>query len=162
MESTEYRRDRTIKDINKAEIQEEIIKDCKVCHISFVDGNKPYGLAFCFGYEDRTIYLHTSIAGKKLDILKKNNNVSIIFDTDHKLFYRHENMACSWRMRYRSVIVTGKAEFVEDYDEKIKGLEIFMRNYADREFEYSKPSVDNVNVIKIKVDQMTGRSFEYI
>ncbi len=161
MENSEYKRDRTIKDITDPKEQEEIIKTCKVCHISFVDGDKPYGLAFCFGYENNSIYLHTALAGKKLDILRKNNNVCVVLDTGHELFYRHEHVACSWRMRYRSVVAIGKAEFIEDYDEKIKGLEIFMRNYAERDFEFSKPSVDNIKLIRINIEEMTGRSFEY-
>jgi nitroimidazol reductase NimA-like FMN-containing flavoprotein (pyridoxamine 5'-phosphate oxidase superfamily) len=161
MEKQQYKRDRTIKDITKTDEQEKIIRECKVCHVSFVDGDKPYGLSFCFGYEDKTIYLHTSIAGKKLEVLRKNNNVSVFFSTGHEIFYRHENTACSWRMRYKSVIVSGKAEFVTNYNDKIKGLEIFMKNYSEKEFEYSQPSVDNVNIIKIKVDEITGRSFEY-
>jgi len=36
-----------------------------------------------------------------------------------------------------------------------------MRNYSDREFEYSKPAVDNILIIKIPVESITGRSFEY-
>ena len=162
MQETEYKRDRTIKDIVDHRQQEEIIKRSKICHVSLVDKDKPYGLAFCFGYKDNIIYLHTAKAGKKLKILRKNNNVCVVFDTDHDLFYRHEHIACSWSMRYRSVIAFGKAHFVEDYDEKIEGLRIFMQNYTDRDFEYSKPSVDNVEIIKIIIEKMTGRSFEYI
>jgi len=161
MENQEYKRDRMIKDILDPKDQEKIINKSKVCHVSFVDGDDPYGLAFCFGYKDNIIYLHTAKAGKKLSILKKNNKVCVVFDTDHDLFYRHEHIACSWRLRYKSVMAFGKAEFVEDYDEKIEGLKIFMQNYAERDFEYSKPSVDNVEIIKIRIDNMSGRSFEY-
>lgn len=161
MEKSEYKRDRTIKDIKNLKDQEEIINKCKVCYISFVDGEKPYGLGFCFGYEDGIIYIHTSIAGRKLNILKRNNNVSVLFDTDHEIFFRHEHIACSWRMKYRSVIARGKAEFVKEYDKKIHGLEIIMKNFAEKDFEFSKPSVDNVNIIKIEVEEFTGRSFEF-
>lgn len=162
MEQFEYKRDRTIKDISDPQIMENIIRRCKTCHVSFVDGERPYGLTFCFGYDNNIIYLHTAIAGKKLELLHKNDNVSVFFETDHELFFRDEHVACSWRMRYRSVIAYGKAEIVDDYDEKVKGLEIFMKNYSEREFTFSKPSVEHVNIIMIKVESMTGRSFEYI
>jgi len=161
MKNSEYKRDRSIKDIVDQKQKEDIINKSKVCHVSFVDNGKPYVLAFCFGYKNNVIYLHTAKEGKKLKILQKNNNVCVVFDTDHELFHRHEHIACSWRLKYRSVIAFGKAEFVEDYDEKIEGLEIFMHNYAEREFEFSKPSVDNVEIIRIIIDEMTGRSFEY-
>lgn len=153
--------DKAIQDITDLEKLEEIIKRCKICHVGMVDGNWPYVLAFNFGYEDQTVWLHSAKEGRKLDVLRKNNNVCVEFDTDHRLFARHEEVACSWRMGYRSVIIEGEAVFVEDYDEKVKGLNIFMKNYSKKDFKYSKPAVDNVQIIKIPVASITGRSFEY-
>ncbi len=162
MKNKKYIRDKAIRNITDKKKQEDIIKSCKVCHVGFVDGDKPYVLAFCFGYEDDTIYLHSANQGRKMKILKTNNNVCIEFNSDQNLFFRHEKVACSWRLRYRSVIAYGKAEIIKSYDEKIKGLKIFMKTYSDKEFEFSKPSVDNVEVIKIRIKKMSGRSFEYI
>jgi len=156
------KRDKSIKDITKKEELNEVIKNTKVCHVGFVDGDMPYVLGFNFGIKDDVIYLHSAKYGKKIGILKKNNTVCIEFDSGHEFFSRHENVACSYRMRYKSVLVYGKAEIVEDYDEKIEGLKIFMKNYSDRDFEFRKPSVDNINIIRIKIDSITGRKFEYI
>ena len=156
------KRDKAIRDIiNFSEI-ENIIKRAKVCHVGMVDGNSPYVLGFNYGYQNRTIYLHCAKEGKKIDILRNNNNVCVEFDTDHDYFFRHEHVACSWRMRYRSVIVFGKAIFVEKYEEKIEGLKIFMNHYSDKNFDFSPPSVDNIEIIKIIIEQATGRQFEYI
>lgn len=154
-------RDKAIQDITDMEQLESIIRRCQICHVGMVDGNRPYVLAFNFGYEDQTIWLHTAQEGKKIDVLRRNNRVCIEFDTDHKLFARHEKVACSWRLAYRSVIVQGEALFVDDYEEKMKGLNIMMKNYSDREFKYSRPAVDNIRMIKVPVASITGRSFEY-
>ena len=155
------KRDNAIKDIIELHKLEEIIKKCKICRVGMVDGDVPYVLAMNFGYEDQTVWLHCAKEGKKIDILKRNNKVCIEFDTDHKLFARHDHVACSWRYAYRSVLVHGNAILIDNYNEKIKALNIFMKNYSDREFEYSKPSVDNILIIKIPVESITGRSFEY-
>lgn len=157
-----YKRDKAIKDIEDIKDIEAVIIKAKVCHMGMIDGDKPYVLAFNFGYKDKTIYLHTRNVGKKLEVLKKNKNVCIEFDVDHDLFFRDENVACSWRMRYRSVLANGKAVFVDDFDEKVEGLKIFMEKYSDKEFQFSKPSVNNVNIIKIEVEEFTGRQFEYL
>jgi hypothetical protein len=154
-------RDKAIQDITDMEQMESIIRRCQICHVGMVDGNRPYVLAFNFGYEDQTIWLHTAQEGKKIDVLRRNNRVCIEFDTDHKLFARHEKVACSWRLAYRSVIVHGEALFVDDYEEKMKGLNIMMKNYSNREFKYSRPAVDNIRMIKVPVASITGRSFEY-
>jgi len=155
-------RDKAIKDIILDDELEKIITSCKTCHVAMIDlEQKPYLLSFNFGYKDKTIYLHCAKEGKKIDILKNNNNVCVYFDTDHHLFARNEEVACSWRMRYRSVLANGKAEFVEDFDQKYEILKIFMQNYSDLEFKFSKPAVNNILIIKIKIENWTGRSFEY-
>ena len=154
-------RDKAIQDIVAIDQLEDIIKRCHICHVGMVDFDRPYVLAFNFGYEDQTIWLHCAHEGKKLDILKRNPNVCVEFDTDHKMFARNEDVACSWRQAYRSVIVEGQAVFVNDYEEKIKGLNILMKHYSDKDFQYSKPAVDNIQIIKIPVASISGRSFEY-
>lgn len=157
-----YIRDKAIRDITNIEEINSIISKCKVCHIGFVDHETPYVLAFNFGYENNTLYIHCAKEGYKLEILKKNNRVCVEFDAEQEIFARHKEMACSWRMRYKSVIAWGNAEIIEDYDKKVEGLKIFMKNYSDLDFNFSVPSVNNVNVISIKIDKMTGRKFEYL
>lgn len=157
-----YQRDKAIKDITRKDELFDIIKRCKVCHVGFIDGDKPYVLGFNFGFTEKAIYLHCAKQGYKLDLLAKNNNVCVFFDTDHEFFARHEEVACSYRMRYRSVMVRGKAHIIENYDEKVEALKIFMRQYSDKDFQFSKPSVDNVNMIRIDIEEITGRKFEYI
>ncbi|MFN3555472.1 MAG: pyridoxamine 5'-phosphate oxidase family protein [Bacteroidales bacterium] len=127
-----------------------IIEKCDVCYLAMVDQeNKPYVLPFNFGFEEGTVYLHSGPVGKKIDILKNNPNVCVSFSTDHQLFNRHEQVACSYGMRYKSVLVKGEVVFIEDYEEKVRALNIIMRKYAGREFTYNAPAVNNVAVYKV-------------
>jgi nitroimidazol reductase NimA-like FMN-containing flavoprotein (pyridoxamine 5'-phosphate oxidase superfamily) len=84
-----------------------------------------------------------------------------MFSTDHQLRYVNEEVACSWSMRYRSVIAYGKAEFVEDMKEKVDCLNIIMSNYTDRSFEYNDPAVREVMVFKVQAEKMEGRTYGY-
>ena len=155
-------RDKAIRDItNKIEI-EDIIKRARFCHIGMTDGDEPYVLGFNYGYKDGFLYLHCSKYGHKLDVLAKNNKICAAFDVDHEFFSRHEQVACSWRMRYRSVLAWGNAETVDDYNEKVEALRIIMAHYTEMDFEFNHPSVNNVNILKIKVTRMSGRKFEII
>lgn len=158
----EYIRDKAIKDITRNEELLEIISKAKYCHIGMINENEPYVLGFNFGFKDNILYLHCAKQGHKLEILKKNNNICAAFDIDHDFFSRHENVACSWRMRYRSVLVWGKAEFEENYDMKIEALKIIMAQYSDKDFEFNPPAINNINIIKIKVTKITGRKFEML
>jgi nitroimidazol reductase NimA-like FMN-containing flavoprotein (pyridoxamine 5'-phosphate oxidase superfamily) len=155
------KRDKAIKDIAEIGQLEEIISKCQICHVAMSDGEFPYVLGFNFGYKDGIIYLHSVAYGKKIDILKKNPNVCVSFSNDYNLFARNKEVGCSWRMAYRSVLAYGKAEFVNDYDEKLLGLNLLMSQYTSEEFKFNKPAVDNITIIRIRVNELTGRSFEY-
>jgi nitroimidazol reductase NimA-like FMN-containing flavoprotein (pyridoxamine 5'-phosphate oxidase superfamily) len=141
---------------------EEIIKKCVFCSLSMVDpDNKPYVLHMNFGYRDDYIYFHCAQKGKKIEVLKKNPNVCMAFSTDHDLRHVNEEVACSWAMRYRSVLAYGKVEFVEEYDEKVESLEIIMSQYSDDKYTFNRPAVLDVNVFKVKVEDIHGRAYGY-
>ena len=148
--------------VEKQEGIDSIIRKCDVCNLAMIDqeGN-PYVIPMNFGYKDQVIYLHSSGTGKKIDILKNNNKVCLSFSTDHQLRWQSEKVACSYSMRYRSVLVFGKVEFVEDYDQKVDALNIIMANYTDREFTYNAPAVKDVMVFVVNPDKMEGREFGY-
>ncbi|HSN50868.1 MAG TPA: hypothetical protein VLR52_06505, partial [Bacteroidales bacterium] len=90
-----------------------------------------------------------------------NPNVCVEFSTDCKLSYQDEATACSYGMKYRSVLAFGKVTFIEDEELKIKALNIIMKNYSPRDFKYSPPSLRNVCCWKMKVDLFEGRALGY-
>ena len=137
---------------------ERIIVSCEVCNIAMIDlNNEPYVIPMNFGYESGVIYFHSSQTGKKIDILKKNPKVSVSFSTGHELRWQSENVACSYSMKYKSVLAFGKVGFVEDFDKKREALDIIMKNYTERDFKYSDPSIWEVMVFKVVVDKFEGR-----
>lgn len=145
----------------KPEMEKIIIK-CDVCSLSMVDqNNEPYVIPMNFGYAEDTVYFHAARAGKKIDILKKNPKVCISFSTDHELYYVNEEVGCSWGMKYRSILVYGKVEMIDDYDERVRALEIIMANYSDRDFKFNKPAVLDVQPFKVKLEKMEGRVLGY-
>lgn len=145
--------------IDRQEI-EEIIRKCQWCHLAMSDsGGSPYVIPMNFGYSEGIIYLHGSQKGKKVDILRRNPNVCINFSTDQLLRYQSENVACSWSMKYRSVLCYGQTEFITDPDEKIKALNIIMSQYSNREFHYNPPAIKEVNVFMVNVTKFEGRAF---
>lgn len=141
----------------------EIITSCEVCNVGMVDQeNLPYTLPFNFGFENNTVYLHSAPVGRKIDILKQKPDVCITFSTAHELYKQSEEVACSYGMRYKSVLIKGKVEFIEDFEEKVRILNIIMKQYTKRDnFEYSKPSVINVAVMKVVAEKIEAKAFGY-
>jgi uncharacterized protein len=138
----------------------DIIQRCQYCHLAMVDlqGN-PYVIPMNFGFKDDVIYFHGAQHGKKIDILKHNPVVCVNFSTDHVLRYQNETVACSWSMKYRSVLCHGKAEFIDDPEEKRDILQIVMSQYTKGQFNFNPPSIREVNVWKIKVLKYEGRIY---
>lgn len=131
------------------EIQ-QIIDKCDACYVGMMDPEgKPYVLPFNFGFEEGILYLHSAPVGKKIEALQANPRVCVAFSTDHQLFFRNEPVACSYGMKYRSVLLHGKVEFIDSYDEKVRILNVIMRKYTGRDFAYNAPAVNNVCVFRL-------------
>lgn len=142
------------------ELIESIIRKCDICFAGVVTpDNLPYVIPMNFGYENNTIYLHSAPTGKVITCLESNPNICITFSTDHQLVFQHPKVACSYRMKSKSVVAFGKVTFIEDLEEKRTVLNTIMRQYSDKEFQYSDPAVSNVKVWVIPVDEITCKEF---
>ncbi|MEI7499345.1 MAG: pyridoxamine 5'-phosphate oxidase family protein [Bacteroidota bacterium] len=140
----------------------DIIQRCMWCHLAMTDlDGKPYVIPMNFGFKDDVIYLHGAQHGKKIDILNKHPEVCINFTTDHVLRYQNEQVACSWSMKYRSVLCYGNVEFIKDPEEKISSFHIVMAHYTKGDFKFNPPSIKEVNVWKVKVVKFEGRAYGY-
>lgn len=139
----------------------QIINSCNVCTVGMVDleGN-PYVLPFNFGYSNGKLYIHSGPTGKKNTIWEKNPKVCISFSSDYQMNIRHEEVACSYSMKYRSVLVHGKLVPINGLDEKARVLNIVMQKYSGRsDFTYGKPALVNVAVFEIEVDKVESRVY---
>ena len=140
----------------------EVITKARWCHVAMVDPEgKPYLLPMNFGFRDGVIYLHGAQHGKKIDCLKNNPEVCINFSIDHELRYQNEDVACSYSMKYRSVLAYGKVEFIEAPEEKTAALDIIMSQYTGRPFRYNPPSIKEVCCFNVKPGRFEGRIFGY-
>lgn len=134
---------------------ESIIGRAMVCRLALADQNRPYVVPLCFGYKDNSLFFHSAVEGKKIDILKKNNMVSFEFDVDYEII--KADKACSWGLTYKSVIGFGRALFIEEFDSKCRALDIIMQHYGGESFEFPAEKVNNTLIIKVEIEHMTGK-----
>ncbi len=142
---------------DRAEI-ESVIRKSRVCRLGLADEGYPYVVPLCFGYDGNAFYFHSAKAGRKIDMLRKNNRVCFEFDIEQET--KPAEKACKWGMAYKSVIGFGEASFVEDTDAKRNALDIIMRQYsADvRQFEYSEAALRGTVIIRIDIQEITGKA----
>lgn len=146
--------------INELQEIESIIAQCKVCYIAMNgEDGYPYTIPMNFAYQNRTFYFHSGPEGKKTELLKINNKVCISLYVGEELIYQHAAVACSYSMISKSVMCRGKVGYVESFDEKIACLNLIMKQYSNRSFEYGKPAVENVKIWKVEAEDMVCKSF---
>ena len=149
------RKDREITDINDIF---SIIEKCDCCRIAFNDEKFPYiiPMNFGIGFENNniTLYFHCASEGRKLDLIKRNPNVSFEMDCSHKLLTG--DVACDYSMEYESVIGNGVATIVNE--NKIHALNYIMNKFSDSEdFSYDENYLKAVTVFKIDVCNVSAK-----
>ena len=153
---------RNDKEIKDKECIEWVLNEATVCRIALCDHGKPYIVPMNFGFNNNYLYLHSAHEGRKIDIIMENNN--ICFEAEVKTEILPSTNACSWGMKYYSVIGFGKAHFIENEKQKHDALDIIMQKYSHKShksFEYSKSALDKTTLIKVKIESLTGKKSGY-
>lgn len=139
----------------------KIISERQICFVGMVDEDgSPYVIPMNFGYAEGKIILHSDPHGRHVSLLEKDNRVCVTFCTDNnRIFYQHPDVACSYSMESKSVLVRGKIQFIEDLDEKQRLMKLFMKHYTDREFKISTPAIRNVKIWLLEPEKITAKAF---
>lgn len=137
----------------------EVMKKCDSCSVAFFDGNYPYVIPMNFGIANRdnkvSLYFHGAAAGKKLELIRKNNKVAFEMNTSHRLITG--NVACDTTMDYESVCGTGQM-FVADKEEKGEALVYLMNQYLpDQEHHFAQKSMEAILLLRLDIVSMTGK-----
>jgi len=136
-----------------------ILDQCLITHIGLVDGDEPYVIPMNYGYVMEngklTLYLHSAVKGHKLDLIRKNPKVSFHMTCDAVPFEGEK--PCQYGMGYKSVRGKGVAQIVENVDEKIEAMSLFMKTQTGKDFTFNEKLVSIVSVIKIESTEFLGK-----
>ncbi len=136
---------------------EDLIGRIEVCNLAMSDGETPYVVPMNFGYSGGILYLHSAPVGKKIELLNKNPRVCVSFYSDAVLNIRNDNVACSYSMKFKSVLMSGSIVFIDDIDEKKTAMNIIMKHYSGRaDFDYNLPAIKGVCIFKLKPEEITA------
>lgn len=152
-------------EITDSELLKKFLKSCTVGRFASNGSDSyPYVIPVNYVFHSEAIYFHTGIRGQKIDNIKRDPRVSFVVDQPHSyLDTSFDNGAppCHVTQYYRSVIIKGKAELVEDEQEKLNALNALMAShegYPDyRGIEKAMKGVDLCTVVKITVESISGK-----
>lgn len=144
------------KEITEKKVIDDILSKAEICRLGLSNKDMPYVIALNFVYKENVIYFHSAKEGKKIDYIRQNNNVCFEVDTDIELI--KSDQACKNSMKYKSIIGFGKAFIIDSVSEKKKALDLLMEKYIKiAPHEYPENMLNNVCIIKIAIESMTGK-----
>lgn len=133
----------------------EIIKNCEFGILSTIGKNGYcYGIPLNYVYFDNAVYFHSAKEGHKIDNLKNHKKVSFCIVKDQQPIPEKLTTA------YESVIIFGKAEFVEGKEKKnalMKLTKKFAPNHIEKGKESTKKESHITEIVRINIEHITGK-----
>ena len=136
-----------------------ILDTGKVVHLGLSVNDEPYVVPMNYGYTMEegklTLYLHSAVRGKKLDMIRANSKVFFEIDCDRMPF--EGRVPCQYGMVYSSIMGRGTATLVEDVEAKKQAMTILMKTQTGKDFSFNDRLVSIVTVIRIDVSEYTAK-----
>lgn len=136
----------------------DVMRRCDTCRLALNDGGAPYIVPLNFGFEVTdgrvTLYFHSALEGKKLDLLRQDNRAGFEMDCSQKLITG--DMACKYTMEFESVVGKGLLSELPE-QQRITGLNAIMRQYGGEGLPYNQAVIPKTMVLKLEVTELTGK-----
>ena len=137
----------------------QILDSGKVLRLGLAVDNEPYVVPMNYGYafegKKLVIYLHSSVRGKKLDMIQANPKVFFEIDCDIRPF--EGKLPCQYGVSYSSVMGNGIARIVDDVEQKKQAMTILMKTQTGKDFLFDDKLVSVVAVIRVDVESYTAK-----
>ena len=151
--------EREITDINEIE---DVLRSARVCRIALIDGEYPYIVPMCFGYnltgERLEIYFRCKEKGKKMDLVRSNKKAAFEIDKLHDIIRTDHSLG--FAAHYHSIAGIGTIEIVTGID-KITGITLLTKKYLDGETEnkFSEQTLNDCAILKLTADELCCKEY---
>jgi hypothetical protein len=110
---------------------DDILQTVSYGTLALCKNDVPYSVPVNFVFVDEVVYFHGAKSGKKASLIEQNGNCSFSvvqdFSVIRSYFSSDEGLACPASHFFKSVIVEGKVEIVNEYAQKAFALEMLMQ-----------------------------------
>ena len=117
-------------EIKEVNLINEILDNAEYGTLALCMNNKPYSVPINFVRINKNIYFHGAKKGKKIEMIKANSLASFSVVESLSLlpsfFSSDKGDACPSTHLFKSVIIDGEIQFIENYDEKEEVLQALM------------------------------------
>ena len=141
----------------------KLLSEEEVAHLALSDNGSPYVVPINYAYMDDMLVLHCAMTGRKLDIIHENPSCCLAVNRHPDKVKYHPEKKCHYR--FQSVLVYGKARFVEWAEERLKWIRKYNAYFNNRldwimPGQYDIKSAEKCGIILVEIESMTGRREE--
>lgn len=141
---------------------DSLLLNCMTGTLATVNSDgTPYAVPVHYVFRDNAIYIHGLPVGQKISNLKANPNICFNIYEMRGLLMDKDGKPCDTNTAYASVVIQGKAQVVEDLNEKKAALSAVILKYTPHLSEKEIPfnMLKGTAVIKLSICQMTGKYY---
>lgn len=137
----------------------KILDEAIVCHVGFTVKNHPFVIPTGFGRKDDVLYLHGSAASRMMRSLSAGIDVCVTVTLIDGLVLARS--AFHHSVNYRSVVIFGNAELIEDEAEKFEALRLFTEHIIPNRWnEIREPNAKELKgttVLKLPITEASAK-----
>ena len=122
-------------------------------------GDELQDLPLSYGYDGESLYIHSALAGRKVEVLRRNPRVCFAITLDQEL--TQGEVPCGWSFKYRSVVGEGIVHFVADEAERTRGLDALMRQHGGTGGDYKPENLAKTAILRIEILSLSGKQSGY-
>lgn len=135
------------------------LEEAFICHVGFVIDGQPYVIPTGFARIEDDLYIHGSSASRMLRNLSQRIDVCVTVTLMDGLVLARS--AFHHSINYRSVVILGKAELVEDAGEKNEALQAFTEHvipgrWADVRWP-TELELKATSVLKLPIEEASAK-----
>jgi nitroimidazol reductase NimA-like FMN-containing flavoprotein (pyridoxamine 5'-phosphate oxidase superfamily) len=142
-----------------AETVFQILDSAFVCHVGFSVDGQPFVIPTNYGRSGTTLYLHGSSASRMLKTL--SSGVPVCVTVTHVDGLVLARSAFHHSVNYRSVVILGNAQLVEDPAEKMEALRIFTEHVVKGRWqEIRRPTEQELKattVLALELEEVSAK-----
>jgi len=143
-------------EVKSREEIDAIIRGSQVCRLAMSKDDVPYMVPLCFGYDGKTIYMHTAIDGLKIEHFLANPRVCFEFERKVRLLPK-KGMGCDSTFGFETVIGFGSIAEILPPEERMAALKWVVGQYQPDADPLNLDAMKGFRVWQITIDSLTGK-----
>ncbi len=161
VERTERTRVKRLPDRGRydGEIIDAILDEAFICHVGFSTEHGPVVIPTLFGRDGSDLIIHGSAASRMLRDLSNGIDVCVTVTLVDGLVLARS--AFHHSMNYRSAVIFGKAELINEKEEKVRALEILSEHVIRHRWKDARPPSDKelkgTTVLRLPIEEASAK-----